>query len=145
MARGFGPAAPVLQQRCPCGSGEVYQVCCHPLHSGRRLARTAEQLMRSRYAAYALEEVDYLIETHPDPGVPPAERRRDLRQSCRQTCWTGLVIQVVRGGDVEDLDGTVQFEAHYRTAGRGGVLRENSLFRRRGGQRDGAWYYCRAL
>ena len=131
--------------KCPCTSGKEFADCCEPILTQAEQAKTAEQLMRSRYAAYALEEVDYLIETHPDPGVPPAERRRDLRQSCRQTCWTGLVIQVVRGGDVEDLDGTVQFEAHYRTAGRGGVLRENSLFRRRGGQLDGAWYYCRAL
>ena len=51
---------------CPCGSTDGYHVCCGPLHNGERHAETAEELMRSRYAAYALGNADYLFRTwHP--------------------------------------------------------------------------------
>ncbi|HEX8865525.1 MAG TPA: SEC-C metal-binding domain-containing protein, partial [Lentzea sp.] len=38
---------------CPCGTGQSYVDCCGALHSGARTAATAEQLMRSRYSAFA--------------------------------------------------------------------------------------------
>ena len=134
MARGFGSAA--VQQGCPCGGGD-YNACCGPFHQGTRRVSTAEQLMRSRYSAFALGEVDYLLKTHPQPDVPELQRRRDLVQICRQTRWLGLtIIQVCAGGPV-DREGTVRFEARYR----GGVLKETSLFQRRGGSCDGDWLY----
>ena len=102
-----------------------------------RQAATAEQLMRSRYSAFALGEVNYLLSTHPQPDVPELERRRDLVQVCRQTRWLGLTILQVCSGDLDDLEGTVRFEARYR----GGVLKETSLFQRRDGSCDGDWLY----
>lgn len=49
-------------QKCPCHSGKKYKRCCRPLHGGEP-APTPEALMRSRYAAYALGLVDYVIDT----------------------------------------------------------------------------------
>ncbi|HSX38389.1 MAG TPA: peptide deformylase [Chlamydiales bacterium] len=50
---------------CPCRSGKLYEVCCRPFHLGKK-PDTALQLMRSRYAAYALGIPDYIIHaTHP--------------------------------------------------------------------------------
>lgn len=50
---------------CPCGLGEKYDSCCGRYHSGTP-APTAEQLMRSRYTAFALGDADYLLRTwHP--------------------------------------------------------------------------------
>ena len=40
-------------QACPCGLGDNYDSCCGRLHKGEP-ARTAEQLMRSRYSAFAV-------------------------------------------------------------------------------------------
>ena len=37
----------------PVGSGSAYETCCGPLHVGARQAETPEELMRSRYSAYA--------------------------------------------------------------------------------------------
>ena len=102
---------------------------------------TAEQLMRSRYSAFVMAEVDYLIETHPEPRGPKPERRRDLVEICRQTRWLGLTIIQVCGGGPDDLDGTVRFEARYR----GGVLKETSYFVRREANSDAEWIYVRAL
>ena len=138
MPGGFGGASD--QSSCPCGGG-VYRSCCGPLHRGDQRAETAEQLMRSRYSAFARGEIDYLLATHREPDVPEQQRRRALELSCRQTRWLGLTVLAVSGGGSGDLEGTVQFEARYR----GGVLKETSLFQRRGRMIDGHWIYTTAL
>src|SRR5687768_5433704 len=57
---------PVRNRRCPCGSGLPLGDCCGRLHDGTVTAATAEQLMRSRYSAFALGEPGYLLATwHP--------------------------------------------------------------------------------
>ena len=89
MPGGFGGASD--QSSCPCGGG-VYRSCCGPLHRGDQRAETAEQLMRSRYSAFARGEIDYLLATHPESDVPAQQRRRSLERSCRQTRWLGLTV-----------------------------------------------------
>lgn len=138
MPGGFGGGFDLSP--CPCGSG-VYSRCCRPLHRAEHRAQTAEQLMRSRYAAFAKGELDYLLATHPEPDVPEQQRRKALHQSCRQTQWLGLSVLHVTGGGPKDMEGTVQFEARYR----GGVLKETSLFQRRDGAADGDWLYVGTL
>ena len=138
MPGGFGGA--LDQSPCPCGGG-AYSRCCGPLHRGEQRAMSAEQLMRSRYSAFARGEIDYLMATHPEPELSAQQRRRALERSCRQTRWLGLTVLAVSDGGPNDLEGTVQFEARYR----GGVLKETSLFQRRGGAADGTWLYVGAL
>mgnify|MGYP003342658194 CR=1 FL=1 len=46
---------------CPCCSGKSYESCCAPVIRGQRKAASAEELMRSRYSAYALGEIDWVI------------------------------------------------------------------------------------
>lgn len=49
---------------CPCGSGKNYNNCCQPFHLKEGFAPNAEQLMRSRYTAYALGGLgEYLYST----------------------------------------------------------------------------------
>ena len=47
-----------LLKNCPCGRG-LYVECCQPLHLEQQYAQNAEQLMRSRYSAFALQQVDW--------------------------------------------------------------------------------------
>ena len=49
-------------QDCPCGSGASLAACCGPVIAGGP-ARTAEALMRSRYTAYALRDLDHIERT----------------------------------------------------------------------------------
>ena len=144
MGRGFTSRARA-DQSCPCGSGACYGRCCGPLHQGIQRAATAEQLMRSRYSAFALKQVDYLIATHPEPATPVAKRRRELRASCEQTRWLGLRITAVEAGTEGDLQGRVSFEASFAAAGQRQCFKETSLFQRRGEQADGDWLYISAL
>lgn len=119
--------------QCPCGSGAAYQICCGPLHHGERSAATAEQLMRSRYSAFARGDADYLFRTW-HPRTRPSEVTIDT-----DTVWTGLEVTDTVAGDVDDTRGEVEFIAHFETGGRSGSMRERSWFERRAGR----WLYVR--
>ena len=114
---------------CPCGSNNSYASCCEVFHQGKIGAQTAEQLMRSRYSAYALKLIDYLVETtHPD------KRSSDLRQAtsdwAEQIELQRLKIISVRQGQVIDKIGKIDFIVHYRQQGKELQLRELSRFKR---------------
>lgn len=53
---------------CPCCSGKSYPSCCQRYHRGE-IPETALALMRSRFAAYALDLATYIIATT-DPSSP---------------------------------------------------------------------------
>lgn len=115
--------------KCPCGGGS-YEECCGPLHDGTRLAVTAEELMRSRYSAFAVGDDDHLFRTwHP--------RFRPTDVYAGDTVWTGLEIVDVVAGGPDDQTGIVEFVARFE----GGELRERSTFSRRAGR----WMYEAAV
>jgi SEC-C motif-containing protein len=116
---------------CPCGTGDTYRTCCEPLHANRVQAATAEQLMRSRYSAYALGRPDHVFRTwHPRTRPEQVEPSQGLT-------WTGLKILDTEAGLPGDDEGVVEFEAAYRTSAGPGVLHERSRFARRAGR----WCY----
>ncbi|WP_108665700.1 YchJ family protein [Euzebya rosea] len=118
------PAVP--PRPCPCGSDDRYDACCGPLHLGARQAATAEQLMRSRYSAYATDDVDYLLRTwHP-------RTRPDRITPDPSLVWEGLAVTEVVDGGEDDITGIVAFTARYRTPDGAGELTERSRFDRRG-------------
>jgi SEC-C motif-containing protein len=120
-----------MNQPCPCGSDESYRVCCGPLLDGQLQARTAEELMRSRYSAFACGDADYLFRTW-HPRTRPAEVAVDP-----SITWTGLEVSDIVAGGPDDDAGEVEFTARYESAGRAGSLHERSRFARRAGR----WFY----
>ena len=80
--------------------------------------------MRSRYAAYAVGDTDYVFRTW-HPRTRPDDLSPDLSLT-----WTGLDIL----GSGEDW---VEFVASYVRDGDAGQLRERSRFVQRGGR----WVY----
>ena len=108
---------------CPCG-GADFESCCGPILAGAP-AVTAEQLMRSRFTAFARGEVGYLRDSW-HPATRP--RRLDLDEGLT---WRRLQIVATGTGGAADQEGWVEFRASYRTsAGAHGVLHERSRFRR---------------
>src|SRR6476469_2345720 len=91
---------------CPCGLGDDYASCCGRLHAGAP-APTAEQLMRSRYSAFAVGDAGYLLATW-HPSTRP--RSLDLDPDVR---WTGLEVLASSGGSMLEAEGTVEFVARY--------------------------------
>ncbi|MEM5473553.1 YchJ family protein [Hoeflea sp. AS60] len=120
---------------CPCGSKLDYPACCGRYHVGT-LAPTAEALMRSRYAAYALGELDYIEATAGGPAAL-VFNRAEAEASQLGTQWLGLEIVGTRKGREGDSEGTVSFIARYRHNGEEAALTETSQFR----GVDGRWLY----
>ncbi|QDG90993.1 hypothetical protein NIBR502770_17000 [Pseudarthrobacter sp. NIBRBAC000502770] len=114
-----------------CLSGEPYAACCGRFHSGGAEAATAEQLMRSRYSAFALLDEGYLLRTHHASTAPKA---LDLDAAMD---WRRLDIVATSGGGPFDTSGTVEFKAYYRRGSERGILHESSRFVREGGR----WLY----
>ena len=115
--------------RCPCGSGLMYQACCARYHQGQN-SPSAEALMRSRYSAYALGLDDYVLstwapETRPSQLFTPDEARPK---------WIGLSVL---GSSEQGDRATVDFVARARTAQGAIKLAEHSRFERI----EGRWYY----
>ncbi|MBL8955820.1 MAG: SEC-C domain-containing protein [Myxococcaceae bacterium] len=104
--------------RCACGLERPYEACCGRLHAGA-LASTPEELMRSRYTAFAKGLWPYLAETQ----VAPLEPGPTL-------AWVGLTVHEAKGDEVE-------FTARYVEGGREVSLTERSRFE----QHDGRWRY----
>lgn len=128
---GHGHNEKMSVTRCPCLSGLVYDDCCGRLHTGPATAQTAEQLMRSRYSAFAVGGADYLLATwHPTTRPSSLDLDDDQR-------WYRLDILATRAGGPFDADGVVEFEAFYRTSARSGSQHETSRFVREGGR----WFY----
>ena len=112
------------QENCPCLSGEQYGQCCGRFHRGAAEAATAEQLMRSRYCAFALLDTNYLLRTW-HPRTAPAELELDPGMQ-----WRRLdILSTSRGGPL-DTEGMVEFKAYYRHGSERGVLHEASRFLR---------------
>ncbi|PRC56851.1 hypothetical protein C6A85_36520, partial [Mycobacterium sp. ITM-2017-0098] len=71
-------------------------------------AQTAEQLMRSRYSAFAVGDADYLWRTwHP-------RTRPDTVEIDPGVVWTGLQVVGCVDGSPGDEHGEVEFRASYR-------------------------------
>lgn len=120
---------------CPCQSQRTYADCCQPFHLQNQLPETAEQLMRSRYAAYVLQEIDYIIET-----TLPAQQslldKNAIAQWSRDTQWLGLTVHqhIER---IKPHHAQVAFSAHFAENGTKHEHRECSAFVKLAGQ----WYF----
>lgn len=132
----FGAAAhprPALADEadCPCGGG-AFGACCGPILAGAS-ARSAEQLMRSRFTAFALGDERHLRSSWHPSTVP---ERLDLD---RQLRWERLEIVRAEAGVQGDRAGIVEFRARWldRRSGERGTLHEVSRFRFAAGR----WYY----
>ncbi len=105
---------------CPCQSGKKYAACCERFITQQALPENAEQLMRSRYSAYVLKQLDYLLDTW-QPLHRPAELALD--DSIR---WLGLTI--IDAPPVEDGYAIVEFEARMLVGGTVDAMHERSRF-----------------
>lgn len=116
---------------CICGSGKERQACCHRFIELGELPGHPEELMRSRYVAFATSKVDYLLKTE---MLKEANTYEGLLKSCAATNWRGLrVINSNKSG----TKGIVQFEARFTRSGNAGILKEKSSFK----YIDNQWFY----
>lgn len=118
---------------CPCqvhplftsvSSPLTYSNCCQPYHDnfyqdgtdnseGAR-AESAERLMRTRYSAFVLVKVDYIVAT----TVPAQQALLDIEAIeswAKQTDWAGLEI-VAHTPKLGKRHAQVEFKAYFNTS-----------------------------
>lgn len=121
---------------CPCGSGQTFVNCCEPILTGKRDALTAQKLMHSRYTAFTLADVDYLLRSHA-AKTRPVKDRKNIERWAKSVVWMGLSILNTEFGEAHDETGYVEFKATFLENGQPGQIHEKSFFQRENGQ----WVY----
>lgn len=127
-------------ENCVCGSGKLVNECCKKFLSGEKVPVTAEELMRSRYYAFTVQDVDYLMNTH-DPKTIDTVSRDSLEEWSKNSVWISLDIIATEKGGANDERGTVEFLAIYKVKGETYRHHEKSLFIKK----DGKWYFSDTL
>ena len=118
-------------KQCPCGSGKIENNCCMPIIQGERKADSAEQLMRSRYVAYALRDSAYILRSwHSSTRPATINMENDV-------CWTGLRVLSSMPASSLAADTFVEFMADFVSHGKSGQMHENSRFLKE----QGEWRY----
>lgn len=119
---------------CPCCSGKPYLECCAPYHQDAKTPETAQALMRSRYSAYSLNNVEYILKTtHPRPQNLPLWKEEVLKFSVNTDFEKLEILGAKEQGD----RATVVFIAHLKQGEEDVTFTERSYF----AKADGAWFY----
>ncbi len=107
-------------QLCYCKSGLEFAECCEPILKVLDVAPTALALMRSRYSAYCLGDVNYLKATTHDHSWSD-EELKFIQDWADNSTWQHLEI-------VSHNKDTVEFKAYYIFDGVQHLHHEKSAF-----------------
>ena len=119
-------------EKCPCCSDKLFTDCCKPVIADHSNAKTAEQLMRSRYTAFTLADNKYLMDSWSLKTRP-----KEIHAEEDGIQWITLEVEKCEKGNSDDQDGFVTFTARFLSSGNLCRLHEKSSFIKDGG----LWYY----
>ncbi|MCT4601797.1 MAG: YchJ family protein [Marinifilum sp.] len=112
---------------CYCGRPNSYEECCGAIHLGKQKAETAEDLMRSRYSAFVLADIDYILKTY-STKTRPVNQAIEIQEWAKSVEWQWLEVVRTNKGNSLDINGYVEFKAFYKENGTDQCLHENSFF-----------------
>jgi len=121
-------------QQCPCGSSKDYAQCCEPYLSGQQLPASPEAMMRSRYTAFTLGDMDYIEKTIKGHAADVFDKTLS-QEWVNQVQWKSL--KIINSSQPSKSIGFVEFVAHYQENGQDQYLHEQSEFH----LENGIWYY----
>ena len=117
-------------KQCYCGKAVSFENCCQPILEGKLKATTAEQLMRSRYTAYCVQAVDYLVATT-HFSTRKLYLKSDLLSWSQNNTWVKLEI-------ISATEFEVEFKAFYLNEKlKAQIHHEKSTFV----FENGSWFY----
>lgn len=123
--------------QCPCGSLKKYKKCCKVFHDGSN-PKTAEQLMRSRFTAYIINDANYIIKTTHKDNQDYTENieswKKDIMNFSDYTDFLGLEILESIEGKEESF---IKFNAILKQDNLDASFTENSRFLKV----DNKWFY----
>ena len=92
---------------CPCGSLKKYKKCCKPFHDKITFPKTALELMKSRFSAFAVLIADYIIftthENNADYISDLKSWNQDIMNFSKNTRFERLEILDFIEGEVESF------------------------------------------
>ena len=122
---------------CACCSGKMYELCCYVFISGTLRPATAEELMRSRYTAYARCEVLYIVNTT-HLSTRGQYNPKAIKEWAASSVWKKLEIISTKEGASTDAIGYVEFKAYYSDSeGQNHIHHEYSTFKKH----DRNWFF----
>lgn len=122
---------------CYCCSDKEFEDCCQPFISETAKPATAEELMRSRYSAYAVCAGKYLLRsTH--PSTRKFHDLKSIEDWAKSNFWQKLEIVSKSAGEAKDKTGIIEFRAYFLDEnGEPQIHHERSNFRRELGK----WFF----
>ena len=120
--------------RCFCCSSLSFAQCCKPFIDGIKAPDSAEQLMRSRFSAYAVHNYEYVLNTYSNDKQQGLSAQQ-LKDSADGANWFALTIH--RPSKEQQNDNTVEFTAFYFENKNVFQLHETSRFIKE----NGLWRY----
>lgn len=118
---------------CPCGSPKNYQQCCGRFIESGQIPLTPEELMRSRYTAFTLANIDYIGNTMKSPAADNFNKQ-SIYTWAKKSVW--IKLEVIHSS-YDTKFGTVEFIACYSLNGSIEKIHEISNFR----LDEGKWFY----
>ncbi|AOW19592.1 YchJ family protein [Urechidicola croceus] len=125
---------------CPCNPSIKYSDCCEKAHRNIHTVKTAEALMRSRYSAFVMANIDYLQQSHHTTTKPSKREKKDIEKWAKSVEWIKLEVLNTTHGTQNDMNGTVEFKAFFMENGAVNVIHENSNF----SKENNHWVYLDA-
>lgn len=122
---------------CPCGSKKTYLNCCKIFHDGKNPSNALE-LMKSRFTAFAVGNIDYIINTTHENNIEysrdKSKWRDDIQDVVNSTDFNSLEIVEFIDGEEEAY---VTFKLGLKQKGLDTSFTEKSKFLKI----DGKWLY----
>lgn len=125
--------------QCPCGSNISFKQCCFLIITEEVIAISPEQLMRSRYSAYATKSADYIYQTYAKTSREK-QSLNDISEWAQETKWLRLIIHsaseytieinnnAINDANEEQNFPTVCFSAYYKHQSKYYLMKETSRF-----------------
>ena len=85
--------------KCPCGTDKLFAHCCALYINDSKQAESPEQLMRSRYSAYATYAIQYIYDTYAQ-STKKYQSIADIESWAKECKW--LALEVNQCSDYED-------------------------------------------
>ena len=120
--------------KCPCNPNNLYVDCCKKAHQNIYAATSPEILMRSRYSAFVLANIDYLQKSHHSLTRPSKLEKKEIETWTKSVEWIKLEV-------LKTTENTVEFKAYFYENNSLNMIHENSFFEKE----NNHWVYKKAL
>ncbi|MGY6647647.1 YchJ family protein [Wenyingzhuangia sp. IMCC45574] len=95
---------------CSCGSKKSYKTCCEVIHKDIHKAATPLDLMKSRYTAYVMGNIEFLMLSH-HSSTRPVDEKREIAAWAKSVAW--IKLEIIEASSVNKEEGFVTFRAYF--------------------------------